>query len=113
MKNIYILIGVIAVVINSLFGIIFKTYEVFNWITCDAVIIINVVILQLLSHSRISDGFKVSITFIFTLLGIITFFISIKLENKLENNLNLAVVIFLLAIQIILLTITKLLKSNK
>ena len=113
MKNIYLIIGFVSVLFNSLIGLIFTSYNTFNWLTSDAVIIINVLLLQILSHSRISDGFKVSLNFIFTIIGTITFFISIKLENKLENNTILAVMIVLLAIQIILLTITNLLKSNK
>jgi hypothetical protein len=113
MKNIYIVIGVVAVLTNSLFGIIFKTYETFNWLTADLVIIINVLLLKMLSHSRISDGFKVALNFIFPVVGFVTFFISIKLENKLENNILLTGIIILLSIQIILLIVTNALKMNK
>lgn len=113
MKNIYIIIGFIAVLINSLTGVIFKNYETFNWLTADAVIILNVLLLQILSYSKISDGFKIALNFIFPVLGFVSFILSIKLENKLENNILLVVMIILLSIQTILLIITNALKPNK
>lgn len=113
MKNIYFIIGFIAVLINSLIGVIFKNYETFNWLTADAVIILNVLLLQILFYSKISDGFKISLNFIFPILGIVTFILSIKLENKLENNILLVWMIILLSIQTILLIIPNTLKTNK
>lgn len=113
MKNIYIIIGIIIVLINSLFGLIFKNYETFNWLTANAVIILNVLLLQILSHSKISDGFKVALNFIFLVLGFVSFILSIKLEKKLENNILLSSIIIILAIQIILLIITNALKPKK
>ena len=113
MKNIYILIGLVAVFVNSMIGIIFKAYGTFNWLTADAVIILNVILLQILSHSKISDGFKVALNFIFPVLGFVTFILSIRLEKQIENNILLSVMIILLSIQIFLLIITNNLKSNK
>ena len=112
MKNIYFIIGFIAVLINSLIGVIFKNYEPFNWITADAVIFLNVLLLQILSYSKISDGFKIALNFIFPVLGIVTFILSIKLEDKLENNVLLVGMIILLSIQTILLIITNALKTK-
>ena len=105
MKNIYIILGFIAVLINSLIGVIFKDYETFNWLTANAVIILNVILLQILSHSKISDGFKVALNFIFPVLGFVTFILSIRLEKQIENNVLLSVMIILLSIQIFLLII--------
>lgn len=113
MKNIYIIIGLVAVFVNSMIGIIFKAYGTFNWLTADAVIILNVILLQILSHSKISDGFKVSLNFIFPVLGFVTFILSIRLEKQIENNILFSVMIILLSIQIFLLIISNTLKSNK
>lgn len=99
--------------INSLIGIIFKNYETFNWLTADAVIILNVLLLQILYYSKISDGFKIALNFIFPVLGFVSFILSIKLEKKLENNILLVGMLILLSIQTILLIITNSLKPNK
>jgi len=113
MKNIYLLIGLMGVLVNSLFGIIFKSYETFNWLAADAIIFLNVLLLYILSHSKISDGFKVALHLIFPVLGFISFVLSIRLDNKLENNILLSGIIILSSIQIILLIITNALKTNK
>ena len=112
MKNIYIIIGAVIVLINSLVGLIFSEYQPFNWLTSDAVIIINTLLLHFLSHSKISDGFKVALTFIFPILGLISFLFSLRLEDKLENNISLAGILILLSLQIILLIITNSFKTN-
>lgn len=113
MKNIYIIIGFITVLINSLTGLIFKNYETLNWLTADVVIILNVILLQILYYSKISDGYKIALNFIFPVLGFVSFILSIKLENKLENNILLVSMIILLSIQTILLIITNALKPKK
>ena len=113
MKNIYIIIGAVVVLINSLIGLIFSSYQTFNWLTSDVVIIINALLLHFLSHSKISDGFKVSLTFIFPVLGLISFFFSLRLEDQLENNISLVGILILTAIQIILLIIANSLKTDK
>jgi hypothetical protein len=113
MKNIYIIIGAIAVLINSLIGLIFTSYQTFNWLTSDVLIIINALLLHFLSHSKISDGFKVALTFIFPVLGLISFFFSLTLEAKLENNISFVGILILTSIQIILLIITNSLKTYK
>lgn len=113
MKNIYIIIGFITVLINSLTGLIFNNYETFNWLTADVVIILNVILLQILYYSKISDGYKIALNFIFPVLGFVSFILSIKLENKLENNILLVSMMILLSIQTILLIITNVLKPNK
>ena len=113
MKNIHIIIGAVVVLINSFIGLIFSSYQTFNWLTSDVVIIINALLLHFLSHSKISDGFKVALTFIFPILGLIAFFFSLRLENKLENNISLVGILILTSIQIILLIIANSLKSDK
>lgn len=110
MKNIYIIVGLVAILTNSLIGIIFTTYEPFNWLTANSIIIINMLLVHRLYQSKIRDGFKVSLVFILPFLGLTAFFISLTLKDKLENNISLAGILILLAIQLALLTITKYLK---
>lgn len=113
MKNIYIIIGVVVVLINSLIGLIFSSYQTFNWLSSDVIIIINALLLHFLSHLKISDGFKVALTFIFPILGLISFFFSLSLEDKLENNISLVGILILTSIQTIILIIANSLKTDK
>lgn len=112
MKNIYILIGLVAVFVNSLIGVIFKSYGTFNWLTADAVIILNVVLLKILSNSKINDGFRVAYNFILPILGFVTFILSMRLENQVENNLFLTIIIVLISLQVILLFLSAAIKND-
>ena len=111
MKNILIVIGILAILINSLIGIIFRDYKTFNWISADAVIIVNIILLLFLHHSKISDGFKVAMNFILPFLGLIIFGLTIKLENKLEDNYLLSSILILFSVQIILFVLINAIKK--
>ncbi len=113
MRKIYIILGVILVVVNSLFGLIFEAYEPFNWLMSDVVILLNAGFLQFLVHSRVSDGFKVALSFILPFIGFVMFVISVMLEKEFSNNFMLAVFLTLLSIQVILLLTASVLKSIK
>ena len=113
MKNIYIIIGLVVVFINSIIGMIFTTYETFNWLTADVVIILNIILLQVLYYMNISDGFKIALNFIFIVIGFSSFILSIILDNKIEDNILLSSIIVLFSLQVILLILTNALKSKK
>lgn len=113
MKKIYIILGTFFVLINSLIGLIFTSYHTFNWIISDIVIILNVVLLHILSHLKISDGFKVAFSFIFPMIGIISFFISLFMEERLINNISFFGILILTSTQITILIIINLIKVSK
>ena len=113
MKNIYIIIGAVVVLINSLIGLIFSSYHSLNWLSSDIIIIINAVLLHLLAHSKINDGFKVALTFIFPIFGFISFCFSLSMVDKVENNISLVGILILTSIQIIFLIIANSLKTGK
>lgn len=113
MKNIYIIIGAVVVLINSLIGLIFSSYQTLNWLSSDIIIIINAALLHFLAHSKISDGFKVALTFIFPIFGLISFCFSLGIVDKFENNISLVGILILTSIQIIFLIIANPLKTGK
>ena len=113
MKNLYLIIGLILISINSIIGLIFTNYSSFNWLVSDLIILINILFLFLFSNSKISDGFKFSIPFIYVITGLTTFILSINLEKKIENNFILSSILILVSVQIILFIITNSLKTIK
>lgn len=113
MKNIYLTIGAVIIVINSVIGLIFNSYTTFNWLSSDVVILINTLFLYYISSSKIHDGFKVALSFILPSIGLLSFILSLKLEKKIENNIILVFLICSIAIQFLLLIITNYLKTIK
>jgi hypothetical protein len=110
MKKIYLAIGLILVVLNTIIGLIFSGYSTF--ISSDIVIIINTLLLSAIANSKISDGFKVSFSFIFPLLGFVSFILACIMDNKLNDNILLTGVLIISTIQITLLIFTSLLKKT-
>ncbi len=100
MKNIYLIVGALFIITNSSIGLIFTPYSTFNWIIADVIIAINAIFLHALIISNFNDGFKVSISFIFPLVGFIEFVCAILMDRTLDNNYFLATIIVLFTIQV-------------
>ena len=113
MSNIYLIIGTLIIIVNSIIGLIFNSYTTFNLLSSDLVILINTFFLYYISNSKIHDGFKVALSFILPSLGLLSYILSLKLENTIENNLILVFLISIISIQFILLVITNYLKKIK
>jgi hypothetical protein len=112
MKNLYLIIGFILILINSIFGWLFTFYPLLNCLISNFVIIINIILLLILGRSDINDGFKISLSFIYSFIGFVTFILSIGLNNQLQNNYKLALIIILVAIQTLLLFIVRRFKNS-
>jgi hypothetical protein len=113
MKNIFLTIGIVFIIVNSVIGFIFSSYTTFNWLTSNTVILINTLFLHYISNSKIHDGFKVALSFILPTIGLTSFILSLKLENKWENNTVLVFLIISITFQLLLLIITNYLKTIK
>ena len=57
MKNIFLTIGIVFIIVNSVIGFIFSSYTTFNWLTSNTVILINTLFLHYISNSKIIDHF--------------------------------------------------------
>lgn len=106
MKKIYIYIGLLLIILNSIIGKMFTDYKSFNWLLGNLIIITNIIFLQIIYNSKISDGFKISLNFIIPFIGIVTFILCLISKNKLENNIIFSGIIILLSLQTILLLIS-------
>ena len=106
MKQIIIIIGVILLIANLLFGLILSSYEAFNLFVSSLVIVITTALLFCLNVVTLKDGFKISLHVLFLILGGIEFALSLFSSKNLENNWFLLVIVFSLAIQSIILLVT-------
>ena len=86
---------------------ILKSYDSFNWITNDIIILFNILLMLLLSQSQIKDGFKISLSFILPIIAIVQFSLGLVVADKFEDNFILILLFVLVFIQILLLLIGK------
>ena len=99
MYNLIILL--IALVINVLAKLIFKDYQWENVGFSSAVLVFNSLFLYLAGTVSLKDSFKISLSFILLLLGIIELILAIIAPASFSDNMYLMGVIGLVAFQLI------------
>ena len=107
MKNLILIIGFGLILLNTLFGLIISFYSVFNWLSVDSVLLINTILLHSIAQSKIKDGFKIGITFLFPLLSLVQIIMGIIMNNSIENNIPLVVILLILFIQFFFFVMAK------
>lgn len=106
MKNLILIIGGIILLFNILLNFIISAYHPFNvFLGCFSIIITSL-LLYFLQRIQLRDGFYISLSCLFTLMGLITFFLSIISPERIENNWSLIGIILILTIEIIIMLMT-------
>ena len=93
--------------LNSMVGLILSSYDIFNWVVNDIVIVFNTVLLFYLSISKVKDGFKFGISFLIVLFSIAQFVLGLFLDNSLNDNWLLIFTLVISVIDIGLLLIVR------
>jgi len=106
MKKVIVLIGVILLIANIIFGLILTKYQMFNICTNCIVIFVNSLLLYCLQELKIKQAFTISLSFMFSVLGVVEFVLGSIAPKQFENNWYLLIVIVLLAFEGIFLVIT-------
>lgn len=97
-KGLYVF-GTILLIANILIGLIATSYETFNWILSSVVIIATIVLLGWLSSSSLKDAFKISLSFLFSFLGLVEYILAIVAPSQFADNWYLIVIIGLIVIE--------------
>lgn len=99
MKRIIIIFSVILLVINILFGAILSCYKGFNVVVSSIVVLLTATMLYMANCIILKDAFKVSLSILFSLGGLIAFVISMFMPSHFSDNWGIIVIITLLALQ--------------
>lgn len=105
MKNLILVIGIICFVANLLLGLIISSYSPFNIWLNSSVIAINTGLMYAIATSSVKDGFKISLSILFPLCGLIEYFLGLFATNTFENNWFLIIAVIILFIESILYAI--------
>ena len=97
-KGLYVF-GAILFVAKVLIGLIATSYETFNWVLSSVVIIATIVLLSWLSSSSLKDAFKISLSFLFSFLGLVEYILAIVAPSQFADNWYLIVIIGLIVIE--------------
>lgn len=99
MKKGLLIFGIILLISNILIGLIVSSYETFNVCLTSVVIVATTLLLGWLSSSNLKDAFKISLTVLFSFLGLVEFVLGLVAPSQFEDNWYLVVIIVLIIIE--------------
>jgi hypothetical protein len=111
MSKLILIVGSLLLFVNTLFGLIISSYMPLNWVAVDIVFLLNILLLYKISTSQINNGFKVSMSFIFLFLGIISTILAVLSPNKFKDNYCLVGYVVIHFIEVLFYLIATNLKS--
>ena len=91
--------------LNTLAGLVISAYEPFNYLLTDLSIILTTIFIFVLANNKIDDGFKIGLSVLFSITGVVRFLLLMFISQQLENNGVLLGVAGILALEIICLTV--------
>tara|TARA_B110000285_G_scaffold60337_1_gene69231 strand:+ start:370 stop:708 length:339 start_codon:yes stop_codon:yes gene_type:complete len=86
MKNIFLFGGILAILMNSLAGIVLSSFPVYNWILADISILFSTGFIFVLYTRFLDNAFKIAFTLLFLISGLIRYVLSLLAHSELENN---------------------------
>ena len=112
MKKTILILGILALVINVLLGLLLSKYSYFNMGVNCGIIVLNSALLFCLWQFNLRDAFRISFSFLFSLFGIVNLIFGCLMQQKLEDNGYLIAIIAILFVELSLYIITHILSNN-
>ena len=103
MKRTTFAIAGILIALNVTSGIILSGYQWQNVLFSSLAIIITAVLICLSATIPLKGGFKVSLPFIFMIIGVVKFMLGLVSKHTIQNNWAAIVALALLTFEIIVL----------
>ena len=113
MKRTILMTGTVLLLFNTLIGLIISVYPPFNCIMADLSIAISTALIYSAASSRLDDGYKIGLTWLFLFTGFARTICCIVLPQEADNNVPLIIAAGILLVEILLLTIPAALFSKE
>ncbi len=106
MKKIILLSGLVLLLMNLLFGLIISFFDGFNVMISSIVIVITTLLLYLITIIQLKDGYKISLSLLFLITGVIEYALSLFAPCQIVNNWWLIIIILVITLEVIILVVT-------
>ncbi len=103
MKNIFLFCGVALVVLNTVFGVILVDYSISKMFFGNLSIVLSTGLLHFLYKSQTADGFKIGLSVLFGISGLIRFICAVSSTEEIRNNYSLLIFFTIFIIESIVL----------
>ena len=112
MKRTIFILGGLAFIVNVLFGLLLSGYSYFYIGVNCGVIVLNTALLYFLYQFNMRDAFRIALSFLFVIIGLIELILGCFMQQHLQDNACLIAILILLFAEISLFVIVNIL-SNK
>jgi hypothetical protein len=112
MKNNFLVIGGLLVLINTAAGFVFSSYNSFNMIFSDISIILTSLLIWGAYKIKMSDGFKIGFTLLFAITGLLRFICAIVSPDQVKDNFTFLLFIILVSLEALCLLVGNSLKNK-
>ena len=113
MKGLLLLFGLIALLLNIVFGSLLDIYPVFNMRVNCGVIALTTILLFALNYSTMKAAFRISLTALFSILGVIMLVLSVLSAAELKNNGFIVAICLIIAFEAVVLAICNVISKLK
>jgi len=110
MRKIFLSIGIVIIIINSIIYSFISTYTLFNCLVSNSIVLLNTIFLYYISVKKITDGFKVALSFLVPILGLINFVLAITMHNQIKDNYYILFILLIFGLQLLLILISRLMQ---
>jgi hypothetical protein len=112
MKKTILILGGLALIVNVLLGLLLSKYDYFNMGVNCGVIALNSALLFCLWQFNLRDAFRISLSFLFAIVGIIELVLGCFMQQQLQDNACLIATLILIFAETSLFVVVNIL-SNK
>lgn len=110
MSKIILYLGISLITVNTLIGLLISNYSSWTCFVVNVILIIHMLLLLALFTNKITNGYKISLLFIYLFLGLVSIVLALLSPLNVEDNYYLVGFICILLIEISLYLIAMRLK---
>lgn len=103
MKKLFLIVGFILIVLNTLTGLMISIYSTFNYLMVDLSLLFSTVLVYLFSNSTISEGYKIGLTILFAITALVKVVCSIAAPQHFQDNFLIVIVLGIIIFEILCL----------
>lgn len=112
MKKVLLIICVLLVIFNTLCVLLLSFYPWLNYGLVDFSIISSTLLIWLSINKTNPDAYRISLTFLFSVIGIVKITLSLFSNQSWTNNLWILAILILFIFEIILLFLIKYIRKH-
>jgi hypothetical protein len=112
MKKTFLIIGIVLILLNTIIGALFSSYQEYNVGLVDISIILTTALLYSLVESKIADGFRIGLTVLFSITGFIRVVCALSSNENVKDNWSILLLLVILAFELICFVVSKFLDNK-